>query len=130
MKRISLALLVAAIIIGSIVSFSYGLDKGIGEEFKEIAARIETNHAVIYAYKEVEIPDFLTSDFDRVFEMVAGYFNLAVKNEKMVVWVVGFDTLQEMYRGQEAYPGGSPNTVAALMHIKSPFVALESTESV
>lgn len=25
-----------------------------------------------------------------------------------------FDTLQEMYPGQKAYPGGTPNTVAAL----------------
>ncbi len=32
----------------------------------------------------------------------------------MVVWVVDFDTLQESYPGQKNYPGGSPNTVAAL----------------
>ena len=32
----------------------------------------------------------------------------------MVVWAVDFDTLQEMYPGQDDYPGGSPDTVAAL----------------
>lgn len=79
-----------------------------------ITARVETEHAIIYAYKNVEIPEFLTSDFDRVFEMVASYLNIEVKNEKMVVWAMDFDTLQEMYPGQDNYPGGSPDTVAAL----------------
>ena len=46
--------------------------------------------------------------------MVASYFNLKVKNEKVRIWVVDFDTLQESYPGQKNYPGGSPNTVAAL----------------
>jgi len=116
MKRTSLILLVAAIIIGAIASSSYALDKGIGEEFSSAnsTARVETEHAIIHAYKEVEIPDFLTSDFDRVFEMVADYFNLEVKDEKLVVWVADFDALQKMYPGQKGYPGGSPNTVAAL----------------
>ena len=116
MKRTSLILLVAAIIVGTIASSSYALDKGIGEEFSSVnsTARVETEHAVINAYKEVEISDFLTSDFDRVFDMVADYFNLEVKDEKLVVWVADFDVLQEMYSGQKAYPGGSPNTVAAL----------------
>jgi len=116
MKRISLILLAAAIIIGTIASSSYALDKGIGEEFSSVnsTATVETEHAVVHAYKEVEIPQFLSSDFDRVFEMVASYFNVEANNEKMVVWAVDFDTLQEMYPGQKAYPGGSPDTVAAL----------------
>jgi hypothetical protein len=46
--------------------------------------------------------------------MVASYLNIEVKNEKMVVWAMDFDTLQEMYPGQDNYPGGSPDTVAAL----------------
>lgn len=116
MKRTSLILLAAAIIVGTIVSSSYALDKGIDEEFSSVnsTARVETEHAVVNAYNEVEIPDFLNSDFDRVFEMVASYLNINAENEKMVVWVVDFDTLQEMYPGQKGYPGGSPNTVAAL----------------
>ncbi len=115
MKRISLILLIATIILGIGVSFSYGFDLVLSpDNQKEITARVETEHSVIYAYKNVEILDFLTSDFDRVFEMVAGYFNVEAKDEKVAVWVVDFDTLQELYPGQKGYPGESPNTVAAL----------------
>lgn len=115
MKRISLILLIAAIILGLGVSFSYGFDLLVSPDSqKNITARVETEHSVIYAYEDVEILDFLTSDFDRVFEMVAGYFNVEAKDEKVAVWVVDFDTLQEMYPGQKGYPGGTPNTVAAL----------------
>lgn len=115
MKRISLILLIVAIILAVEVSFSYGFDLVLSpDNQKEITARVETEHSVIYAYKDVEILDFLSSDFDRVFEMVAGYFNVEAKDEKVVVWVVEFDTLQEMYPGQKGYPGGTPNTVAAL----------------
>ncbi|NQS90085.1 hypothetical protein HQ584_09875 [Patescibacteria group bacterium] len=81
---------------------------------KEITDRVETEHAIIYAYKNIEIPEFLTSNFDRIFGMVANYLNIKAKDEKLVVWVVDFDTLQESYPGQKGYPGGSPNTVAAL----------------
>ena len=115
MKRISLILLIVAMILAVEVSFSYGFDLVLSpDNQKEITARVETEHSVIYAYKEVEILDFLSSDFDRVFEMVAGYFNVEAKDEKVVVWVVDFDTLQEMYPGQKGYPGESPHTVAAL----------------
>jgi len=115
MKRISLILLIVAMILGVGSSFSYGFDLLASlDSQNEITARVETEHAIIHAYKEVEIPDFLTSDFDRVFEMVADYFNLEVKDEKLVVWVADFDALQKMYPGQKGYPGGSPNTVAAL----------------
>ncbi len=115
MKRISLILLIAAIILGLGVSFSYGFDLLVSPDSqKNITARVETEHSVIYAYEDVEILDFLTSDFDRVFEMVAGYFNVEAKDEKVAVWVVDNDTLQEMYPGQKGYPGGTPNTVAAL----------------
>lgn len=95
MKRISLILLVAALIIGAIASSSYALDKGIGEEFSSVdsTARVETEHAVIYAYNEVEIPESLTSSFDRVFAMVTSYLNVAAKDEKVAVWVVDFETL-------------------------------------
>ncbi len=79
-----------------------------------ITSRIETVHALIYGYKGEKIPSYLAVNFDRIFEMVASYFNLKVKDEKVRVWVVDFDTLQEIYPGQKNYPGGSPNTVAAL----------------
>lgn len=79
-----------------------------------ITSRIETVHALVYGYKGERILSYLVVNFDRIFEMVASYFNLKVKNEKVRIWVVDFDTLQEIYPGQKNYPGGSPNTVAAL----------------
>ncbi len=112
---LSLILLIVAIILGVEVSFSYGFDLLVSpDNQKEITARVETEHAIIYAYNEVEIPESLTSSFDRVFEMVTSYLNVAAKDEKVAVWVVDFETLQEMYPGQKGYPGRSPNTVAAL----------------
>ncbi len=148
MKRTSLILLAAAIMVAVGISSSYASEQDIHQDSaaikdlknlsflmslararkgtlkassvvsqdsqKEITARVETEHAIIYAYNNVEIPKFLTSDFDRIYGMVANYLNIEVKNEKMVVWVVDFDTLQESYPGQKGYPGGSPNTVAAL----------------
>ena len=114
MKRISLILLIAAMILGVGVSFSYGFDLLVSPDSQnDITARVETEHSVIYAYDE-EVPEFLTTNFDRIFEMVASYLNLEEKDEKMVVCVMDFDTLQEIYPGQKSYPGGSPNTVAAL----------------
>ncbi len=148
MKRTSLILLAAAIIVAVGISSSYASDQDVHQDsaaiedlknlsflmslaragkatFKtssvvseesqmEITARVETEHAIIYAYKNIEIPEFLTSDFDRIFAMVANYLSIEAKDEKMVVWVLDFDTLQENYPGQKGYPGGSPNTVAAL----------------
>ena len=116
MKRTILVILTAAIIIATIVSSSYALDNGIDQEFSSVnsTATVETEYAVVHAYKEVEIPQFFSSDFDRVFEMVASYFDVQTVDEKLVVWAVDFDTMQEMYSGQKAYPGESPNTVAAL----------------
>jgi hypothetical protein len=43
---------------------------------KEIPAKRETQYAVIYAYEGVEIPEFLSANFDRIFRMVASYFKL------------------------------------------------------
>ena len=81
---------------------------------REITDRVETEHAIIYGYKEAGIPDYLAANFDRVFAMVTSYLNIKAKNEKLAIWIVDFDTLQESYPGQKGYPGGSPNTVAAL----------------
>ncbi|MBA7578617.1 hypothetical protein ES708_20482 [subsurface metagenome] len=148
MKRISLILLAAAIMVAVGISSSYASDQDVyqdsaaikdlrnldllmslvqageatfkastvvsQESQKEITARVETEHAIIYAYKNIEIPEFLTTNFDRIFAMVTDYLNIKAKDEKMVVWVVDFDTLQKSYPGQKGYPGGSPNTVAAL----------------
>jgi len=154
MKRISLILLAAAIIVAVGISSSYASDQDVYQDSaaiedlknlnllmalaqagkatlkassvdseddsqkattgNSITARVETEHAIIYAYENAEIAEFLTSDFDRVFGMVASYLNIEVTDEKMVVWAMDFDTLQEMYPGQDNYPGGSPDTVAAL----------------
>lgn len=79
-----------------------------------ITSKIDTAYAVIYGYQGAEIPSYLTANFDRIFKMVANYLNLERKKNKVVVWIMDFDTLQEGYPGQKNYPGGSPNTIAAL----------------
>ena len=79
-----------------------------------ITSKMEITYAVIYGYQGAEIPSYLTANFDRIFKMVANYLNLETKKNKVVVWIMDFDTLQETYPAQKNYPGGSPNTVAAL----------------
>ncbi len=79
-----------------------------------ITSKIETTYAVIYGYQGAEIPSYLTINFDRIFKMVANYLDLEMKKNKVVLWVMDFNALQEIYPGQKGYPGGSPNTVAAL----------------
>lgn len=79
-----------------------------------ITSKIETAYAVIYGYQGAEIPSHLTANFDRIFKMLANYLNLETKKNKVVIWIMDFNTLQQSYPGQKGYPGGSPNTVAAL----------------
>lgn len=79
-----------------------------------ITSEIETTYAVIYGYQGAEIPSYLTANFDRIFKMVTDYLNLETKKNKVVLWIMDFDALQEIYPGQKGYPGGSPDTVAAL----------------
>ena len=79
-----------------------------------ITSKIETTYAVIYGYQGAEIPSYLTANFDRIFKMVANYLNLETKKNKVVLWIMDFDTLQESYPGQKNYPGGSPDIIAAL----------------
>jgi len=79
-----------------------------------ITSTIETTYAVIYSYEGAKIPSYLIANFDRIFRIIANYFNLEMEEKKVVVWVMDYDTLQEIYPGQKSYPGGSPNTVAAL----------------
>jgi len=78
-----------------------------------ITSKIETAYAVIYGYQGAEIPSYLTDNFDRIFKMVTNYLNLETKKNKVVVWIMDFNTLQEGYPGQKNYPGGSPDIVAA-----------------
>jgi len=61
-----------------------------------ITSKIETIHAVIYGYEEAKIPSYLIANFDRIFKMVANYFNLKVGKNKVVVWVMDYQTLQKM----------------------------------
>lgn len=79
-----------------------------------ITSTIETTYAVIYSYEGAKIPSYLIANFDRIFRIIANYFNLEMEEKKVVVWVMDYDTLQKSYPGQKNYPGGSPDTVAAL----------------
>ncbi len=79
-----------------------------------ITSKSKTKYAVMYGCNKTKIPSFLVSDFDRIFEMVASYFNLNREENKVVIWVTDFDDLQKLYPGQKNYPGGNPDTVAAL----------------
>ncbi len=62
---------------------------------------VETSHALILAYDGVEIPDFLSDHFDRIFTMTTTYLNLKDTNEKLVVWVMQLETLQQIPFGAE-----------------------------
>lgn len=84
------------------------------EAQREITVRIETDHALIYAHKELETADFLVANFDRIFEMVASYFKLEMDEGKIVAWVVDFDALQKIDIGKKNYAEGNPWIVAAV----------------
>jgi hypothetical protein len=64
-----------------------------------ITNAVETTHALIFAYNGVEIPDFLSDNFDRIFTMIISYLNLKNTNGKPVVWVMQFETLQQIPSG-------------------------------
>ena len=78
-----------------------------------ITARAETYHAIIYAYESV-IPDFLINNFDRIYRMIVSYFNLKDINDKIVIWVMDFETLRRIPFGPESCFKGCPRTLAAL----------------
>lgn len=61
-----------------------------------ITSRGETIHAVIHGYNGAKIPSYLVANFDRIFRMVANYFDLEVGKKKVVVWVMDYQTLQKM----------------------------------
>lgn len=77
--------------------YTWGADMADGQDGqKEISAPVRTNYAIIYTHEGIDVPEFLVSDFDRIFEMVARYFKIKLKGEKLVIWVVDFYTLQEL----------------------------------
>lgn len=80
----------------------------------KITATVETDHAIIYDYNGPGIPDFLKDNFDRIFEMTTGYLNLKVKKDKVVVWVMDFETLQQIPAGPESCFMVCPTTLGAL----------------
>ncbi len=59
----------------------------------KITGDIETSHALIYAYDGAEVPDFLADNVDRIFQTIVDYLNLEDKDDKIVVWVMDFDTI-------------------------------------
>lgn len=84
------------------------------EAQREITVRVKTDHALIYTHKELGTAEFLVANFDRIFEMVAGYFKLEIDEGKIVAWVVDFDALQKIDIGQTNYAEGNPWIVAAI----------------
>lgn len=79
-----------------------------------ITGSIDAHHALILAYDGAEIPDFLTDNFDKILRVTANYFNIEYRNEKAVVWVVDFETLQEIPAGPESCFQVCPTTIGAL----------------
>lgn len=72
-----------------------------------LTARAQTKYACIYGYRGIEIPPFLVSNFDKVYERIASFFKVKTAKNKVIVWVVDYDTLQKMYTP------ASPSIVAA-----------------
>ena len=46
--------------------------------------------------QNIHNPSCLVANFDRIFRMVANYFDLEVGKNKVVVWVMDYHTLQKM----------------------------------
>ncbi len=84
------------------------------EREARITSTAEIHKASIRGLDGTEIPDSLTTDFDRIYTMVVHYLNLGDKGERIVDWVMAFDALQGMLPGKEACPGGCPTVLAAL----------------
>lgn len=79
-----------------------------------ITSEVETDFAIIYGYGGQEIPDFLINDFDRIYMMTVDYFGIKYGDEKVVVWVMDFETLQQIPWGPKTCFRGCPTTLAAL----------------
>ena len=65
---------------------------------------VETKYACLYASKGVEIPASLISNFDRIFAEVANFFRVEVDSYKVLVCVVDYETLQQMYNSNRETP--------------------------
>lgn len=84
------------------------------EREAQITSTAEIHKATIHGLDKIEIPQSLVTDFDRIYAMVAHYLNLKDRGEKVVDWVIDFDSLQEMPPGKEACLGGCPAVLAVL----------------
>lgn len=87
-----------------------------------ITDSVETKKALIYCLDGTEIPQFLETDFSRIYAMVVHYFNLDDRGEKIVNWTIGFDDLQEMPPGKEVCLGGCPTVLASMYYPPSDFL--------
>lgn|GEM_PF-3387064 len=86
---------------------------------KEISAPVRTDYAIIYTYEGIGVPEFLVSDFDRIFEMVARYFKIKPKGEKLVILVVDYCILQELSLRIGSGLQEAPYRVACLLRLTS-----------
>lgn len=65
---------------------------------------IQTKYAWLWAYQDIEIPEYLAENFDHIFERLARFFNVNIQNEKILVWIVDFETLQKLYHKNRENP--------------------------
>lgn len=79
-----------------------------------ITSEVEIRHAIIYGYGGQEIPDFLIDEFDRISKMVLDYIGVEYGVEKIVIWVMDFESLQQIPWGPDSCFRGCPTTLAAL----------------
>ncbi len=84
------------------------------EREAKITSTEEMREAIIHGLDGTEIPDYLTTNFDRMYTMILHYLNLEDRGERMVNWVMDFDALQEMPAEKESCLGGCPTALAAL----------------
>jgi len=80
----------------------------------EITSSVDINHALILSYDGTEIPAQLTDNFDRIFGVTADYFNIDYTNARVVIWMLDFETLQEIPSGADSCFQRCPATIAAL----------------
>ncbi len=80
----------------------------------EITSSFDTNRALILSYDGTEIPAFLTNNFDRMLRVTADYFGIDYTNDRVVIWMVDFETLQEIPRNTELSFQKYPTIIATL----------------
>ena len=66
---------------------------------------IETEHALIWGYGDIQISEYLTENFDRIFKEIAKSLEIDIQkiqnDKKILVWVVPYRKLQQLYYNQE-----------------------------